>query len=257
MPVVNSASALGEAVGKLIEDEIESTLKPICEKDGYYFDRSGIRPDKRSGVKLLMINRSGNTYQLDAVIENSSGDPIVILESKYLRYKKHNRDKASWTCSAHYSLRKTHPTIRKSIAVISGNWSLPSKKFMESFGIELHEIPFEHMCETLAAYEVNFNWQEKDRQTPDISWAKFLKLSIDSKKEIGNRLLNPVREDLVKSIKFTLEKSEDWAKRINELELLLKTDMNEYFIYSFNSIKDTIQFLLKLQVDAPDISKKL
>ena len=88
MPVVNSASALGEAVGKLIEDEIENTLKPICEKDGYYFDRGGIRPEKRSGVKLFMINRSGNTYQLDGVIENSNGDPIVILESKGCKFQK-------------------------------------------------------------------------------------------------------------------------------------------------------------------------
>ena len=194
----------------------------------------GIRPGKRSGVKLFMINRSGNTYQLDGVIENSQGDPIVILESKYLRYKKQNRDKASWTCSAHSSLRKSYPTIRKSIAVISGNWSPPSKKFMESFGIELHEISFEFMCNILADYGINFNWKEKDRQTPDISWATFLKLSIKKRKEIGKRLLNPVRKGLVKSIKFTLERSEDWAKLINELELLLKTDMNEYFTYSFN-----------------------
>ena len=257
MAVVNSASALGEAIGKIIEDEIEKTLKPVCEKDGYFFDRGGTRPEKRSGLKLSMLNKSGNSYQLDAVIENSDGSPIVILESKYLRYKKHNRDKASWTCSAHYSLRKTYPTIRKSIAVISGNWSLPSKRFMESFGIELHEIPFNYMCETLADYGLEFNWTEKDRIISDTSWKKFLTLNNENRVEIGERLLSPIRKSLIDSIKMTLESSEDWAKRLNEIELLLKTDMNEYFTYSFNSIKDTIQFLLNLQVDAPDISRKL
>ncbi|MCU0645368.1 MAG: hypothetical protein MUC94_14070 [bacterium] len=257
MAVVNSASALGEAIGKLIEDEIEKTLKPVCEKDGYVFDRGGARPEKRSGLKLSMLNKSGNAYQLDAVIENSDGSPIVILESKYLRYKKHNRDKASWTCSAHYSLRKSYPTIRKSIAVISGNWSLPSKKFMESFGIELYEIPFKYMGETLADYGVEFNWPEKDRIISDTSWKKFLTLSNENRVEIRERLLSPIRKSLIDSIKMTLESSEDWAKRLNEIELLLKTDMNEYFTYSFHSIKDTIQFLLGLQIDAPDISRKL
>ena len=32
MPVVNSASALGEAIGKLIEDGIEHILKPVCDE---------------------------------------------------------------------------------------------------------------------------------------------------------------------------------------------------------------------------------
>jgi len=257
MVVVNSASALGEAIGKLIEDEIENTIKPICVPRGFYYDRGGTRPDKRTGLKLQMINKSGNLYQLDGVIENPDGTPIIIIESKYLRYKKHNRDKASWTCSAHYSLRKTYPTIRKSIAIISGNWSRPSKKFMQSFGIELYEIPFDFICNTLVQYGLNFNWPEKDRKIPDISWARFLNLRPEDKREIGVKLLNPVRKDLIESIKFTLESGEDWAKRINTLELLLTTEMNEYFVYSFTTIREAIQFLLNLQIDDPEILKKL
>src|SRR3990172_6666856 len=163
MTVVNSASALGEVVGKLIEDEIERIIRPICGANGYVYDKGGRRPEKRVGVKLTMINRSGNAYQLDGVIELPDGSPIVLLESKYLRYKKHNRDKASWTCSAHYSLRKSYPTIRKSIAVLSGNWSLPSKKFMQSFGIKLYRIPFDTICNALDDYGIMFDWPEKDR----------------------------------------------------------------------------------------------
>jgi hypothetical protein len=156
MKVSNWASALGETIGKLIEDEIERTLKPVCTAKGYYYDRGGPRPGIRSGKKLQMVNHSGNTYQLDAVIENPERWPVVLLESKYLRYKKHNRDKASWTCASHYSLRKTHPTVRKSIAVLSGNWSKPSKAFMESFGIELYEVPFESMCQVLGEYGITW-----------------------------------------------------------------------------------------------------
>lgn len=49
MPVKNTASALGEAVGKLIEDEIERTLRPICGTVGYVYDRGGSRPSARRG----------------------------------------------------------------------------------------------------------------------------------------------------------------------------------------------------------------
>jgi hypothetical protein len=257
MAVVNSASAIGEAVGKLIEEEIENTLKPICKNLNYRFDRGGLRPERRKGVKLSMVNKSGNIYQLDGVIETSDGKPVVILESKYLRYKKHNRDKASWTCSAHYSLRKSHPSIRKSIAVISGNWSVPSKKFMESFGIELYEIPFNYICNVLNEYNIDFNWPEKDRSIPDISWKIFSKLTETQINNIKAKLLNPIRKDLKDSIELTLKSGEDWIKRVTETELLLKTDRNEYHTYSFSSTKETIRFLVDLQIDDPNLLGKL
>lgn len=257
MAIKHPASALGEAIGKIIEDEIERCLRPICEKRGYYYDRGGARSDVRNGVKLTMVNKSGNTYQLDAVIENSSGKPVIILESKYLRYKKHNRDKASWTCACHYSLRKSHSTIRKSIAVISGNWSKPAKAFMDSFGIELHEVPFDSMCKVLSDYGINFDWEEKDSKVPRKSWIAFRKLTDVQYKEIGMKLLAPIRMALIESVRTAIEGGEDWVKRIQQIELLLKTDRNEYFTSSFSSVGEAIQFLLKLQIDAPDLRGKI
>lgn len=186
MSVSNPASALGEAVGKLIEDELERIIKPVCEEKNYIYDRGGERPEKRKGVKLKMVNRSGNEYQLDGVIESPDGNPILLIESKYLRYKKHNRDKGSWTCAAHYNLRKSHPTIRKSIAVLSGRWSEPSKRLMESFGIELHEVPFDYICNVLKQANLEFNWNEKDQETPRESWEKFRNISLSKKKKLGN-----------------------------------------------------------------------
>lgn len=253
MKVKHAASALGEAIGKLIEDEIERAIAPTCNERGYYYDRGGKRPEVRTGVKLSMVNKSGNAYQLDAVIENPDKNPILLIESKYLRYKKHNRDKGSWTCASHYSLRKSHPTIRKSIAILSGNWSKPSKLFMESFGIELHEVSFKTMCDVLASYNIDFNWPEKDTHIPKSSWARFSKLNHGQLQDIGKRLLDPIRRPLTESIISTLDSGEDWAKHIRQIEVLLKTDRNEFLTYSFSSNQEAIQFLLKLQVDAPDL----
>jgi hypothetical protein len=253
MKVKHAASALGETIGKLIEDEIERCITPICKQRRYYYDRGGKRPDTRNGVKLSMVNKSGNLYQLDGVIENAEKKPIVLIESKYLRYKKHNRDKGSWTCASHYSLRKSYPTIRKSIAILSGNWSKPSKLFMESFGIELYEVPFDYMCEVLGKYDIDFDWPENDIRIPRSSWTKLKRLGSDQTLEIGGRLLDPIRRSLAESVALTLDDGENWAKRVKQVEILLKTDRNEYFTYTFTSNKDALQFLLKLQVDAPDL----
>ncbi|MBI4332849.1 MAG: hypothetical protein HY673_16395 [Chloroflexi bacterium] len=108
MPVSNPAAALGEAVGKLIEKHITAAVASSVAAMGY-----------TAGPKRLK-NGSGNVYQIDCVVASEDGSPIVIVDPKYIRYKKHNRDKGSWLCVAHYNLRKSHPTIRKSVAILSG-----------------------------------------------------------------------------------------------------------------------------------------
>ncbi len=257
MSVSNPASALGEAVGKLIEYELEQTLAPICKDKGYLYDRGGPRKEVRKGVNLSMVNASGNSYTLDGVIWTNDWEPIVLLESKYLRYKKHNRDKASSTCSSHYSLRKKYPTIRKSIVILSGNWSKPSKLFLESFGIELHEVPFEYICSVLSDYKIDFNWAEKDRNAAKVAWDKFQNLSDSQKTDIAENLITPIRKQLTKSIGITLQGMSNIAQHITEIEILLKTDLQEYYVKSFDTIKDSLIYLLSLQTDSPDIAKVL
>jgi hypothetical protein len=108
MKVANPGSALGEAIGKSIEDEITKAVRCLAEEKYGLHARSG-----------KLANGDGNTYQIDRIIEDKNGNPLITVEIKYLRYKKHNRDKASWTCTAHYNLRKTYPSVRKSMAVLA------------------------------------------------------------------------------------------------------------------------------------------
>lgn len=257
MPVRNTASALGEAIGKLIEDEIERILRPICLERGYSYDRGGPRADRRKGKTLFMVNASGNKYQLDGVIETPAGQPVVLLESKYLRYKKHNRDKGSWTCASHYSLRKAHPTIRKSIAVLSGRWSAPSKAFLQSFGIELYHVDFAMMCSVMSDFGIDFDWPEDDRETPDRSWQTFLSLLETDRQTIARNLLGSIREALATSVRTTLEGGEDWPQHLTEIELLLKTDRHEYFTQVFRNAREALDFLLSLHDEASDLRGRL
>ena len=159
--VSNAASALGEAVGKLIETAIVEGLREEVESRNHT-----IRPAR-------LTNGSGNTYQIDAVVFDAEENPIIIIDPKYIRYTKHNRDKGSWLCVAHYNLRKTYPTIRKSIAVLAGRWSAPSKSLIRSFGVEILEVPFQEIVEALVSYGIVFDWPEKDRVTPRQAWEAY------------------------------------------------------------------------------------
>jgi len=162
--VANPGSTLGEAIGTLVEVEVNRLLRPIAEENGCVYITAG-PPNRRTGkpTKLLLKDTAGNQFQIDSVIANADMQPLVLIESKYIRYTKHNRDKGSWICTAHYSLRRTFSTVRKSVAILVGNWSAPSKALMESFDVSLFEVGFSKIATTLSEYGVNILWGEKER----------------------------------------------------------------------------------------------
>ncbi len=95
----NPGSAIGEAVGAEIEAALNHFLEQLAESTGHHFVCTGPR-DTKTGKprKLLMYDKFGTAYNIDSVIANESMQPVILIESKYIRYKKHNRDKGSWLC---------------------------------------------------------------------------------------------------------------------------------------------------------------
>ena len=87
--ISNPGSALGEALGSLLEQEIHQLLRPIVEQLGAIYitspqDISSAKTQK----KLILTDQDGNDYEVDAVIVNRRFQSLVLLESKYIRYKK-------------------------------------------------------------------------------------------------------------------------------------------------------------------------
>ncbi len=253
----NPASALGEAIGKCVEVEIQTIIQQVVEPFGLFVDIGGARIGKRRGQKLLLVNDTGTQYQIDTVVEDENGNPLILVESKYIRYKKHNRDKASWTCVAHYKLRTTYPTIKKSIAVLLGNWSKPSKLLMESFGIDLIEIPFAAMVGALLKHQIIFDWPEKDSEIPAGSWLRYQQLSEQNKKEIARECLARGREELENAILSAIKLDPHSSKNVDQIELLIKTTHKEYFVKKFYRVTDAAQYLLSLTEDVADLKGKL
>ena len=244
--VSNPASALGEAVGKLFESAVIQGLRQEVEARNHT-----IRPAR-------LTNGTGNTYQIDAVVFDADKNPVVIIDPKYIRYTKHNRDKGSWLCTAHYNLRKTYPTIRKSIAVLAGRWSDPSKALIRSFGVETLEVPFGSMVSVLREYGVNFAWAEKDRATPRSSWERFAGLGDDARAAIASDLVEGILGRLIVAVTQVLDADmSTLPSRISEVEVLLKTDRDEMLLLTFDSVVASLQAMTSLVSDRPDISDLL
>jgi hypothetical protein len=240
--VANPGSALGEAIGALLEEEIHRILKPLAEASNCVYIATGPN-DPRTGkpTKLILEDSDGNEYNVDSVIINNRFQPLVLVESKYIRYTKHNRDKASWVCTAHTKLRERYGTVRKSIAVLMGNWSQPSKRLLQSFEVELFEIAFDDICDVLAGLGVNYRWAEKDRAQAEVSWKKFVLLSTAQRKQVGRKLLAGIRESLRASLRKALDESAPRA--IKSVKVIVRSNRGETRSFLFSDLRSAIAFL--------------
>ena len=195
---------------------------------------------------------TGNEFQIDAVVRDNRNHPVILLDPKYIRYTKHNRDKGSWLCVAHYNLRKTYPSIRKCIAVLAGNWSRTSIEMITSFGIETLEIPFQHMAEVIRAYGVEFDWAERDSETPKTSFEAYLALNPTQKEEMVECLTQPVRKRLEDSVIEVLEATVS-EQRICGVEVLLKTESNQMLLREYESVPDALKGMVQFTSDRRDV----
>lgn len=240
--ITNPGSALGEAIGAEMEKALNAFLEPLAESVGYHFISKGLGESKTGRPKkLLMYDRFGTEYNLDSVICNASMQPVVLVESKYIRYKKHNRDKGSWICTAHPALRRRYTSIRSSIAVLAGNWSSSSLAMMQSFDINIFLIPFERIRDLLLSHSIEFNWLEKDREAATTAWNLYSQLQQVERSNIGGAMVNLVKDDLGKLILKILDDST--PREVSKVAVELHSNIGEVKTYEFPNVESAVDFL--------------
>ncbi len=238
----NSDSELGEAIGLQLEVTLNKFLGELAEDIGHHFLSKGIRKSKAgTQKKLLLYDKFGTEYNIDSVIADESMHPIILIESKYIRYKKHNRDKGSWICTAHPAIRRHYTSVRSSIAVLAGNWSLSSQAMMRSHDVNLLLIPFQSICDLLMVYGIDFNWAEKDRATAMKCWKAWVKLNDQQKDSVGMGMVNLVKPELEMLVMSILD--DKTPREIERVTIELSSNLGEVRAFEFDSVEDAIDFL--------------
>ena len=246
MAVSNAAAALGQEIGKLFEIAVVDDLRTLVQENDYT-----IGPER-------LANGTDNIYQIDAIIRDKLNAPVILLDPKYIRYKKHNRDKGSWLCTAHYNLRKTYPSIRKTIAILAGNWSATSVSLIQSFGVEVLLVQFDHMVNVLREHGIDFDWGEKDRETPKLSLQRYEKLDYEKRGAIAKALIQPISERLRASVSQIIQTDvASTTSRISGVEILLKTDQNEMLLLQYPSVSEAVKGMISFVSDLEDVKRFL
>lgn len=247
--VTNGGSAIGEAIGHYMELKVQEYIRDFLEDYHCHFlTETGYNPiTGKKSKKLLLYDEFGNDYNIDGVITNESLQPLILLESKYIRYKKHNRDKGSWICNAHSAIRKRYSSIRASIAVLAGSWSKTSLAMIESNDINVYLIDFSLISKLLKEKGIDFEWEENEYDKALLAWEKYERLSETDKLEIASKMVDSVKDNMFCVLQNVLDdtKSRDIKRVIVEIH----TTKGEIKKIIFDSKEDAIAYLEDFSLD--------
>jgi hypothetical protein len=240
--IKNPGSAFGESIGAHMEFVLNKYLEVVAETYNCVLVSKGKSdPKTLRAKKLLLYDEVGTAYNIDAVVANESFQPLILIEYKYIRYKKHNRDKGSWICYAHNSLRRQYSSVRSSIAILAGNWSLTSLAMMRSRDVNVFLIPFSLIVDLLAEFNIRFDWGEKERDIAIESWLKYEALAKRDKIQIAERMIKNVKVPLQEMIARTLD---DTIERVaDKVAVEVHTNIGELRRFDFTSIDEALSFL--------------
>lgn len=247
--VVNPGSTLGEQIGNHLEEVVNGYITKFLEPYLCHFiTETGYNPKtKKTSKKLLLYDDNGIAYNIDGVITNESMQPLVLLESKYIRYKKHNRDKGSWICHSHNALRKRYKSIRASIAILAGSWSKTSVAMIESANIAVFLINFDTIADILQKYNIDFTWDEKDRSKAHAAWHLYEKLTERQKKNIASKMADRIKDNLLDLLGRILDDSK--PRTIRKLSVEILSSWGELSRASFEKKEDAIRYLENIDLD--------
>ena len=152
------------------------------------------------------------------------------------------RDKGSWIAKAHYSLRRSHPSIRMCLSVLGGDWTKGSKEMLQSTGETIIEIPMSHVVSVFEKEGVHLKWEETDRDTPKKSWEEFKGLTAGQKQKVGKDLLSIHKDLIVKTIKSALSQNMSISK-IKKIEFAIELENGRTIVHRFPNEPEFAKFM--------------
>lgn len=135
--------------------------------------------------RIRWVNSYSLEHEIDFVI-GTKEKPIILIDSKYIKYQKHAREKANEIASMLISIRDAHPSVKLCIAVLAGNFTPGSKRILTDRGIHIFHITFETLTSNLRRYGLIIDWAEKDRLTAEKTWEIYHNLSEDELNQVAD-----------------------------------------------------------------------
>jgi len=136
---------------------------------------------------------------------DSEGRPYAVLESKIVQKAKHATEKAAKVAREHPDLKRAHPTLRSSIAVLAGDFTPEPLRMVEASGAKLLFIPQDHVASVCRDYGIEILWEDREAQVRAVAaLERYNELTQDQRRELGQRIVEPLAGQLREIIETTI-----------------------------------------------------
>jgi hypothetical protein len=159
------AHRFGQIIGEIVESAVEPLLEIFARDHHLFLDKKGPRP-ARTGLKVAWRDSSGNTHDLDFVLERGGspdkiGHPVAFVETAWRRYTKHSRNKAQEIQGAIMPLIETHKSHAPFYGVVlAGVFTQGALDQLRSLGFAVVYFPYESIQRAFDAVEIDATFDE-------------------------------------------------------------------------------------------------
>lgn len=183
---VGAGRAFGQKLGKLLEDEVHRIIQDCLYGTDFIFIPKG-----------RLADLHGKLCTHDGLIVDRQDHPIAIIESKLIQKAKHATEKAAKIAREHPDLKRAHPTLRSSIAVLAGDFTPQPLRMVEASGANLLFIPQNRLAEACRHYGIEILWEDYEAaQLAMTALTRYNSLSQEERKDLGQRIVQPIAEQL-------------------------------------------------------------
>jgi hypothetical protein len=183
---IGAGRAFGQRLGKLIEDEIHRIVQDCLYGSDFEFIPKG-----------QLADLHGKLCTHDGLVVDREGYPYAIIESKVIQKAKHATEKAAKLAREHPDLKRAHPTLRSSIAVLAGDFTPEPLRMVEASGANLLFIPQDHLASACRDYGIEILWADHEAATYAVAaLERYSALTQEERKALGQRILQPVAVQL-------------------------------------------------------------
>lgn len=246
------ASSLGQWIGSIVSSGVTAVLDDICNED------EGLRlaRPKPGRKQTTLPNVRGQEREIDDILENASGEPIVLSESKWLKDARHLNDKGAWIALMS-EVKQANPTVKGAISILAGPWSAGGNVEALNKVVRVIPITTEEVYNLLADFgiHIEINTERNIYKNPEEPLDKLLSLALHHATEGVNIILS-MGVELVSRHKAHIKQAIDEIKQlpsnmdmveldtIEEVAVTYKTtegyDIREIY-KNLNEAKDGIQ----------------
>ena len=186
--------AFGQRLGKLLEDEIHRIVQECLYGTDFDFIPKG-----------QLADLHGKLCTHDGLVVDREAQPFVVIESKVIQKAKHATEKAAKVVREHPDLKRAHPTLRSSIAVLAGAFTTAPLRMVEASGANVLFIPQDHLVLVCRDYGIEILWADREAITHSVlALHRYNTLSQEELRVLGERLLQPVAGQLRETIRAAI-----------------------------------------------------